>query len=151
MKILTLLLIAASTCFGSEISGVWRLKHATADGRSAPIAVQVQQCGNHIQVLKLVFTVVGKRVEQLCLSAAAIHALARAIEITVAGKTWIIGARGEPTIHEANGQRVVLEPVGDCAMKSILFVDHEPIVRNVFRWEWLPVRHTPAAHHDVGC
>lgn len=110
MKIPALLLIAAFTCFGSDVSGVWRLKHASADGRSVPIAVQVEQCGDHVQILKLVSTAVGKRVEQLWLSAAAIRALTRAIEITVAGETWIIGARGELTIHEADGQRVVLEP-----------------------------------------
>ena len=110
MKIPTLLLIAASTCFGSNLSGVWRLKHASADGPSVPIAIQVEQYGDYVQVLKLVSTVFGKRVEQLWLSAAAIHTLARAIEITVAGETWIIGGRGEMTIHEANGQRVVLEP-----------------------------------------
>ena len=36
--------------------------------------------------------------------------MAKAIEIAVAGETWTIGARGELTIHEASGQRVVLEP-----------------------------------------
>ena len=48
--------------------------------------------------------------EQFWLTGAAIHALARAIEITVAGETWVIGARGELTIYEGNGQRLVLEP-----------------------------------------
>lgn len=110
MKILALLLIAVSTCCGSDISGVWRLKHASADGPSVPMAVQVEQYGDHVHVLKLVSTVFGKRVEQLWLSAAAIHTLTRAIEITVASETWIIGARGELTIHEASGERVVLEP-----------------------------------------
>lgn len=110
MKILALLVIAVSTCCGSDVSGVWRLKHASADGSSVPIAIQVEQYGDHVQVLKLVSTVFGKRVEQVWLNAAAIHTLARAIEITVAGETWIIGARGELTIHEASGQRVVLEP-----------------------------------------
>ncbi len=110
MKVLAILLVAACACFGSDISGVWRLKHASADGPSIPIAVQVEQYGDHVQVLKIVSTALGKRVEQLWLGAAAIHALARAIEITVAGETWIIGPQGELTIHEANGQRVVLEP-----------------------------------------
>lgn len=110
MKIATLLLIAASTCFGSEISGMWRLKHTTADGPSVPMAIQVEQYGDHVQVLKLVSTVFGKRVEQLWLTAAAIHILSRAIEITVAGETWIIGAHGELTIQQASGERIVLEP-----------------------------------------
>jgi hypothetical protein len=110
MKVLAVLLIAVSACLGSDISGMWRLKHAAADGPSLPIAVQVEQFGDHVQVLKLVSTALGKRVEQLWLGTAAIHTLARAIEITVAGETWIIGARGELTIHEANGRHVVLEP-----------------------------------------
>ncbi len=110
MKILAVLLVAASSCFGSDISGVWRFKHAAADGPSIPIAVQVEQYGDHLQVLKIVSSIRGKRVEELWLTASAIHALAGAIEITVAGETWIIGPHGELTIREANGQRVVLEP-----------------------------------------
>ena len=110
MKALAVLLVTASACFGSDISGVWRLKHASADGPSVPIAVQVEQYGDHVQVLKIVSSIRGERVEQLWLTAAAIHALARGIHITVAGETWIIGAHGELTINEANGQRVVLEP-----------------------------------------
>lgn len=110
MKTLALFVIAAFTCPGSDISGVWRLKHAAADGPYPPIAVQVEQCGDNIQVLRSVSSIRGERVEQLWLTAAAIRTLASAIEITVAGETWIIGARGELTIHEANGQRVVLEP-----------------------------------------
>lgn len=109
MKTVVLLLMAASTCFAVDISGVWRLKHASADGPSHAIAVQVEQCGDHVQVLKLVSTVFGKRVEQLWLPAAAIHALASGIEITVAGESWVIGVRGELTIHQSNGQRLVLE------------------------------------------
>lgn len=113
MKAIPLLLIAVSACFGSDLSGVWRLEHASADGPSYAIAVQVQQCGDHVQVLKIVSTAVGKHLEQLWLTAAAIHTLTRAIEITVAGETWIIGARGELTIQDASGQRVVLEPAED--------------------------------------
>ena len=44
------------------------------------------------------------------LTAAAIHRFASAIQITVAGESWIIGARGALTIEETNGQRVELEP-----------------------------------------
>src|SRR5690348_16325170 len=110
MKGLVLLAIAASTCFGSDVSGVWRLKHASADGPPFPVAIQVEQCGDHLQVLKLVSTTVGKRIEEFWLTAAAIHRFASAIQITVAGESWIIGARGALTIEETNGQRVELEP-----------------------------------------
>ena len=110
MKALALLFIAVSLCFGSEISGVWRLQHAAVDGPSIPIAVQVEQCGDRVQIVKIISTTTGKHVEQLWLSSAAIHMVAKAIEITVAGETWIIGTRGELTIHETSGQRVVLEP-----------------------------------------
>lgn len=109
MKTLALLFIAVSACFGSEISGVWRLQRAAAEGPSIPIAVQVEQWGDRVQVVKIISTTHGKRVEQLWLTSAAIHTVEKAIEITVAGETWIIGARGELTIREASGQRVVLE------------------------------------------
>ena len=110
MKVLAVMLVAACACFGSDISGLWRLKHASADGPSVPVAVQVEQYGDHVQVLKIVPSIRGERVEQLWLTATAIHVLAKGIEITVAGERWIIGAHGELTINEANGQRVVLEP-----------------------------------------
>lgn len=32
---------------------MWCLKQATADGPSVPIAIQVEQYGDHVQVLKL--------------------------------------------------------------------------------------------------
>jgi hypothetical protein len=110
MKILGLLLIAVSMCFGSDLSGMWRLKHAAAHGSSFLIAVQVEQCGSDLQVLKVMASPQGRHIEQLWLTAAAIHTLARATEITVPGETWIIDARGELIINEASGERVVLEP-----------------------------------------
>lgn len=113
MKIVVLFFIAVSVCVGSEISGLWRLQHAAVYGPSIPIAVQVEQCGDRVQVVEIISTSNGKRVEQLWLSSAAIHAAAKAIEITVGAETWIIGPRGELTIQEESGQRVVLEPAGE--------------------------------------
>ena len=110
MKILALLLMAASTSFGLDISGIWRLTRATADVASFPIAVQIEQCGSDLLVLKVMATPQGRHIEQLWLHAATIHVLTKAVEITVASETWTIGARGELTIHEASGQRIVLEP-----------------------------------------
>ena len=110
MKALVLVAIAASACFGSDVSGVWRLKHASGAGHSIPIVVQLEQFGDHVQVLRIVSSIRGERVEQFWLTAAAIHNLARAMEITVAGETWTIAASGELIIHKGNGQRVVLEP-----------------------------------------
>ena len=57
MKLLAVLLASACVCFGSDISGVWRLKHASADGPSVPVAIQVEQYGDHVQVLKLVSSI----------------------------------------------------------------------------------------------
>ena len=69
MKALAVFVIAALTCSGSDISGVWRLKHPWADEPSFPIAVQVEQCGDHVQVLKIVSSIRGERVEQFWLTA----------------------------------------------------------------------------------
>lgn len=110
MKALLLLLVAASACFGSDLSGVWKLRHAAADLASFPTAIQVVQCGDHVQVLKIVSTIAGQHVEQVWLDAAAIRILARATELTVGGETWTISANGILTIHGVAGQRVVLEP-----------------------------------------
>jgi len=110
MKAVSLLLLTALACFGSNISGVWRLKHASADIESFPIAVQVEQFGSGLQVLKVMATAQGKRVEQLWLSGAAIHSQARVIAITVGNEIWTIAASGELTIRQVTGQRVVLEP-----------------------------------------
>lgn len=109
MKAIPLLLISVSACFGSDISGVWWLKHASADGPSFPIAVQVEQCGNDLHVLKVMATPQGKRIEQLWLTVGAIHKLASVSEISVGNEIWTIGVNGELTIHEASGQRVLLE------------------------------------------
>jgi hypothetical protein len=69
MKIVALLLIAASTSFGLNISGVWRLRHASAEGLAVPIAVEVEQCGSDLQVLKVTATARGKHIEMLWLPA----------------------------------------------------------------------------------
>jgi hypothetical protein len=110
MKVAALLLIAASACVGSDISGIWRLKHAAADRYAFPIAVQVEQAGDHLQVIEIVTAGREKQIHVLWLTVAAIRANPGATELDVAGEIWTIGATGDLTIHEANGQRLVLEP-----------------------------------------
>ena len=110
MKAASLLLMLASVCFASDVSGVWALKHAAVHLPACPIAVQVTQVGDRVQVLKIVSTPLGRRVEQVWLEAAAIRTLAKTIELTVGLETWTISADGRLKIDQIDSQPVVLEP-----------------------------------------
>jgi hypothetical protein len=109
MRAVAILLLVRCVCLGSEISGIWRLKNATPRASTVPLAIQIEQTEDQLQVLKIMAGPHGQYLEHFTLSGAAVRSTPAGAEITISGETWTIGARGELTLRRGR-VHFVLKP-----------------------------------------
>lgn len=84
------------------IAGTWALPKAL-------VAIQIEQTGHQVLVVRLMQSGCTRHVEQFSIDVDSVRATSAGTEIRIAGETWTISASGELTIHR-DGQRLVLKP-----------------------------------------
>ena len=125
MRTAILALLVASACWGIDVSGIWASGgHRSTLSAAVPVAVQIEQEGNHLLVVKLLASSGGYFLErrEYVLSSkveserAEVRSTPQGAEIRLAAgaEIWTIGGSGELTMkHNGGTQPVVLRRAGN--------------------------------------
>jgi hypothetical protein len=118
MRVVAMIVLLSSTCVGSEsISGIWSLNRHKSTKATRPIAIQIQQTGDHLYILRIVAGKQGKFVENILISVVDIRSTRADTRMTIPGslETWTLRRGGELVIkRKAGGRRYEAVCLGPC-------------------------------------
>ena len=125
MRTAILALLVSSACWGIDVSGIWGFTgHRSTLASAVPVAVQIEQEGNHLRVVKLLASPGGYFLERreyvvrgnVESERAEVRSTPRGAEIRLAAgeEIWTIAGSGELTMrHKGGTQSVVLRRAGN--------------------------------------